>query len=348
MATNVDITNLVASMGSADLHNRIGTATEQTIGKIGETILTYTATKNEFLDVLVNKICGQIFMNKVYTNPLSFFEKDPVPFGATLESVFCDLIQAKNFNENFGTGNTEVGSLIGTEKPPVKTEYYSRNFAKKYKISVSDEQLRTAFMNANGLQNLINQVLTVPTNSRNFDDFQMMKGLLANASTKEVTLSTAYKTAADDVKAKELTKKTRAIVDRFGMMGNVFNIQGINTFTNPQNIVIITTPEVAAMLDVELLATAFNMEKAEMGRRIVKIDSFQKYDGQNKKYVADPNVELMIVDEDYIQFRRTLQVSESFRNPDHLTTNVFTHNQGIAAVCGFVNAVKILNSARTA
>ena len=348
MATNVDITNLVASMGSTDLHNRIGTATEQTIGKIGETILTYTSTKNEFLDVLVNKICGQIFMNKVYTNPLSFFEKDPVPFGATLESVFCDLIQAKNFNENFGTGNTEVGSLIGTEKPPVKTEYYSRNFAKKYKISVSDEQLRTAFMNANGLQNLINQVLTVPTNSRNFDDFQMMKGLLANASTKEVTLSTAYKTAADDVKAKELTKKTRAIVDRFGMMGNVFNIQGINTFTNPQNIVIITTPEVAAMLDVELLATAFNMDKAEMGRRIVKIDSFQKYDAQNKKYVADPNVELMIVDEDYIQFRRTLQVSESFRNPDHLTTNVFTHNQGIAAVCGFVNAVKILNSARTA
>ena len=347
MATNVDITNLVASMGSADLHNRIGTATEQTIGKIGETILTYTATKNEFLDVLVNKICGQLFMNKVYTNPLSFFEKDPIPFGATLESVFCDLIQAKNFNENFGTGNTEVGSLIGTEKPPVKTEYYSRNFAKKYKISVSDEQLRTAFMNANGLQNLINQVLTVPTNSRNFDDFQMMKGLLANASTKEVTLSTAYKTANDDAKAKELTKKTRAIVDRFGMMGNVFNIQGVNTFTNPQNIVIITTPEVAAMLDVELLATAFNMEKAEMGRRIVKIDSFQKYDGTNKKFVADPNVELMIVDEDYIQFRRTLQVSESFRNPDQLTTNVFTHNQGIAAVCGFVNAVKILNSART-
>ena len=347
MATNVDITNLVASMGSTDLHNRIGTATEQTIGKIGETILTYTAIKNEFLDVLVNKICGQIFMNKVYTNPLNFFEKDPVPFGSTLENIFTDLIKAKNFNENFGEGNTEVGSLIGVEKAPVKTEYYSRNFAKKYKISVSDEQLRTAFMNANGLQNLINQVLTVPTNSRNFDDFQLMKGLLANASTKEITLSTAYKTAADDVKAKELTKKTRAIVDRFGMMGNVFNIQGVNTFTNPQNIVILTTPEVAAMLDVELLATAFNMEKAEMGRRIVKIDSFQKYDAQNKKYVADPNVELMIVDEDYIQFRRTLQVSESFRNPDHLTTNVFTHNQGIAAVCGFVNAVKILNSART-
>ena len=35
MATNIDITNLVASMGSTDLHNRIGIATEQTIGKIG-------------------------------------------------------------------------------------------------------------------------------------------------------------------------------------------------------------------------------------------------------------------------------------------------------------------------
>ena len=164
--------------------------------------------------------------------------------------------------------------------------------------------------------------------------------------TKEVTLSTGYKTATDDKKAKELTKKTRALVDRFGMMGKVFNIQEVNTFTNPQNIVIITTPEVAANLDVELLATAFNMEKAEMGRRIVKIDSFQKYDEVGQKFVADDKVELMIVDEDYIQFRRTLETSESFRNADKLTTNIFTHNQGIACVCGFVNAVKILNSAR--
>lgn len=344
MASNVDITNLVASMGSTDLHTRIGTATEQNIGNIGTTILNYSVVKNEFLNVLVNKICGQIFMNKVYTNPLSFFEKEPVPYGSTLESVFTDLIQSKNFNENFGTN--DVSSLIGVETPPTKTEYYSKNFEKKYKISVSDLQLRTAFLNPNGLQNLINQVLTVPTNSRNFDDFQLMKGLLANASTKEVTLATTYKTASDDVKAKMLTKQTRAIVDRFGMMSKIFNIQGIYTFTNSQNIVIITTPEVSANLDVELLATAFNMEKAEMGRRIVKIDSFQKYNATTKAYEADANVELMVIDEDYIQFRRTLQVSESFRNPDKLTTNVFTHNQGIGAICGFVNAVKILNSAR--
>ncbi len=344
MASNVDITNLVASMGSTDLHTRIGTATEQNIGNIGTTILNYSVVKNEFLNVLVNKICGQIFMNKVYTNPLSFFEKEPVPYGSTLESVFTDLIQSKNFNENFGTN--DVSSLIGVETPPSKTEYYSKNFAKKYKISVSDLQLRTAFLNPNGLQNLINQVLTVPTNSRNFDDFQLMKGLLANASTKEVTLATTYKTANDDVKAKMLTKQTRAIVDRFGMMSKIFNIQGVYTFTNSQNIVIITTPEVSANLDVELLATAFNMEKAEMGRRIVKIDSFQKYNATTKAYEADANVELMVIDEDYIQFRRTLQVSESFRNPDKLTTNVFTHNQGIGAICGFVNAVKILNSAR--
>lgn len=346
MASNVDITNLVASMGSTDLHTRIGTVTEQNIGNIGTTILNYSVAKNEFLNVLVNKICGQLFMNKVYSNPLSFFEKEPVPYGSTLESVFTDLIQAKNFNENFGSANTDVGSLIGVENPPTKTEYYSKNFAKKYKISISDQQLRTAFLNPNGLQNLINQVLTVPINSRNFDDFQLMKGLLANASTKEVTLPNGYTSASDEVKAKMVTKKTRAIVDRFGMMSKIFNIQGLYTFTNSQNIVIITTPEVSANLDVELLATAFNMEKAEMGRRIVKIDSFQKYNSSTKQYEADANVELMVVDEDYIQFRRTLQVSESFRNPDKLTTNVFTHNQGIACICGFVNAVKILNSAR--
>ena len=77
MANNVDVTNLVLSIGSTDLHDRIGTVTEQTIGKVGETILSYKKKKNEFLDVLVNKICGQLFINKIYTNPLSFFEKEP-------------------------------------------------------------------------------------------------------------------------------------------------------------------------------------------------------------------------------------------------------------------------------
>ena len=207
MANNVDITNLVIKMGSTDLHDRLGTATEQTIGKVGETILTYKETKNEFLDVLVNKICGQLFMSKVYTNPLSFFEKEPVPYGATLEGIFTDLIKAKNFNENFGTSDNEVGSLIGVEKPPVKTEYYSKNFAKKYKISISDQQLRTAFLNPNGLQNLVNQVLAVPTNSRNFDDFQMMKGLLANAKTKEVTYQQGIKMLQMIKKQKNLLRK---------------------------------------------------------------------------------------------------------------------------------------------
>ena len=346
MATNVDITNLVVSMGSQDLHDRIGTATEQTLGKVVDTIMTYTATKNEFLDVLVNKIVGQLFITKAYQNPLSFFTKPQVPYGQTLEAIFCDLIKSKNFGENFGTGNTEVGSLIGTEKPPVKTEYYSRNFAKKYKISISDERLRSAFMAPNGLQNLINEVMLAPANSLQFDEYQIMKGLLATTGTKEVVCKGYSSSANDDKNAKAIAKQMRVLGDRMGMMGNLFNMQGVYTFTNPQNLVIITTPEVAAILDVELLATAFNMDKAEMGRRIVKIDGFQKYDDTNKKYVADDKVLAMILDEDYIQFRKSLQVSESFRNADRLTTNIFTHNQGIACVCNFVNAVRILSAAR--
>ena len=346
MATNVDITNLVISMGSQDLHDRLGTVTEQNLGAVVDKVMTYTATKNEFMDVLINKIVGQLFITKAYSNPLSFFEKEPVPYGQTLEAIFTDLIQAKNFGENFGTGNTEVGSLIGTETLPVKTEYYSRNFAKKYKISISDERLRSAFMASNGLQNLINEVMLAPANSLQFDEYQIMKGLLATTGTKEVVCKGYSASQSDDKNAKAIAKQMRVLGDRMGMMGNLFNMQGVYTFTNPQNLVIITTPEVAAILDVELLATSFNMEKSEMGRRIVKIDGFQKYDASNKKYVADDKVLAIICDQDYIQFRKSLQVSESFRNPDTLTTNVFTHNAGIAAVCGFVNAVRILSSAR--
>ena len=41
-------------------------------------------------------------------------------------------------------------------------------------------------MTPNGLQNLINEVMLAPANSLQFDEYQIMKGLLATTGTKEV------------------------------------------------------------------------------------------------------------------------------------------------------------------
>ena len=47
------------------------------------------------------------------------------------------------------------------------------------------------------------------------------------------------------------------------------------------------------------------------------------------------------MDVNAVQFYESLNVSESFRNPEQLTTNMFFHRWGIAGACEFVNALKI-------
>ena len=165
MATNKDIMNLVRESAPASYKERIPQATQQNLNETINAILEYPNTKNEFISVLTNKVAKTIFLQKAYTNPFKFFKKGTLPYGKSIESVFVDLIEGKSFEEKFGDGSSEASSLLAKEDANVKVEYYSENFRHKYKITVSDEQLKGAFLSEGGLQQLINRIVIAPLNS---------------------------------------------------------------------------------------------------------------------------------------------------------------------------------------
>jgi len=336
---NITFLNAVRATASADYKDRVPTATQTNITEIMTTIMTYSATKEEFTDTILNKIVRTKVMTKAYENSLKFFKKEPLPFGKTIEAVFVDLIKAKNFNENFGTEDSEAGSLLSKEIPTVKVEYYSENFKHKYKLSISDEQLKSAFMSAEGLSQMTQGLIRTATSSSEYDEYMMIKTLIGASVEKELEITGLF--ALDEyAQAKKITKTVQALVNKFRFMSTQYNKQGVHTHCLPQDCVIITTPDQLANLNVELLATAFNVPYAEMPSRIVVIDSFVTADG-----TEDNDTVCIVADMDLIQFRNTLDSWESFRNPDGLMTNMFHHVWGSACGCGFVNAVKIKNKA---
>lgn len=336
---NITFLNAVRATASADYKDRVPTATQTNITDIMTTIMTYSTTKEEFTDTILNKIVRTKVMTKAYENSLKFFKKEPLPFGKTIEAVFVDLIKAKNFNENFGTEDSEAGSLLSKEIPTVKVEYYSENFKHKYKLSISDEQLKSAFMSAEGLSQMTQGLIRTATSSSEYDEYMMIKTLIGASVEKELEITGLF--ALDEyAQAKKITKTVQALVNKFRFMSTQYNKQGVHTHCLPQDCVIITTPDQLANLNVELLATAFNVPYAEMPSRIVVIDSFVTADG-----TEDNDTVCIVADMDLIQFRNTLDSWESFRNPDGLMTNMFHHVWGSACGCGFVNAVKIKNKA---
>ena len=334
---NIQFLNAIRAVASAEYKGRIPTATQTNIQNIMTTIMDYSATKEEFTNTILNKIVRTKVLNKAYENSLKFFKKEPLPFGKTIEGVFVDLIKAKNFNENFGTGNNEATSLLAKEKAPVKVEYYSENFKHKYKLSISDEQLKSAFMSADGLSQMTQGLIRSATSSSEYDEYMMIKTLIGASVSKEVEIQGLFK-LDENVQAKKITKTVQALVNKFRFMSTEYNKQGVHTHCQPSDCVIITTPDQLANLNVELLATAFNVPYAEMPSRIVVIDSFLKADGSD-----DTDTVCIVADMDLVQFRNTLDTWETFRNPDGLMTNMFHHVWGSACGCGFVNAVKIKN-----
>lgn len=336
---NITFLNAVRATASADYKERVPTATQTNITEIMTTIMTYSATKEEFTDTILNKIVRTKVMNKAYENSLKFFKKEPLPFGKTIETVFVDLIKAKNFNENFGTEDSAAGSLLSKEKPVVKVEYYSENFKHKYKLSISDEQLKSAFMSAEGLSQMTQGLIRSATSSSEYDEYMMIKALIGASVTKELEITGLFD-LDENAQAKKITKTVQALVNKFRFMSTQYNKQGVHTHCLPQDCVIITTPDQLANLNVELLATAFNVPYAEMPSRIVVIDEFLTAAG-----TEDNDTVCIVADMDLIQFRNTLDSWESFRNPDGLMTNMFHHVWGSACGCGFVNAVKIKNKA---
>ena len=334
---NIQFLNAIRAVASAEYKGRIPTATQTNIQNIMTTIMDYSATKEEFTNTILNKIVRTKVLNKAYENSLKFFKKEPLPFGKTIEGVFVDLIKAKNFNENFGVGDNEATSLLGKEKPTIKVEYYSENFKHKYKLSISDEQLKSAFMSADGLSQMTQGLIRSATSSSEYDEYMMIKTLIGASVSKEVEIQGLF-ALDENAQAKKITKTVQALVNNFRFMSTEYNKQGVHTHCQPSECVIITTPDQLANVNVELLATAFNVPYAEMPSRIVVIDSFLKADGTD-----DTDTVCIVADMDLVQFRNTLDTWETFRNPDGLMTNMFHHVWGSACGCGFVNAVKIKN-----
>ena len=348
MASNIEFLNAVREVATQGYKERIPQATQTNLKQVTQAIMEYPANKNEFVDTLTNKVAQTKFMQKVYKNPYRFFKKGSLPYGESIESIFVDIIKGKSFNENFG--DSEVSSLIGAEKVTnVKVEYYSENIRNKYKLTISDMQLRKAFMSSEGLQQLINKMMIAPLNSVEYDEFLVTKKLLGTIKMSEVVISD-YDSLTEDKQATKLTKTIKEYVSKMGFLSNKFNSQGVMTFSKPEEMVIFVTPETKANIDVELLSTAFNMEKAEVSGRMIEIDEFLMQvlsaTGENESQtvgdtVVDNNTLAIIADENLIQMYDTLNETESFRNADKLITNTFVHRWSIAYGCGFANALKI-------
>ena len=341
---NVTFVKALSSATSQEFKDRIGSVTAGNIKKIGNIINGYPTAKNEFVNVLTNQVSKQLFFNKVWENPYKMFNRGQLPYGKSIESIFVDIVKGKDRTRQT-TSDKLATDLLARQTPEVKVEYYTENFQQQYPTTLSDEELKGAFRNANGLSEMTARILQAPLTGAEFDQFLMIKHALANLKCAEVKIGKEkYTTLTAKEKANLITTSVKAYVKKLKFLSNDYNAQGVMTFSKPSDLYLFVPADISAFLDVEQLENAFNLSKVELPTRVLDIDNFQKVnagsDATANPYVEDTDALFYLIDKDAIQLYETLNESESFRNPQAKYTNIWFDRWGIIASCHFVNALK--------
>ena len=341
---NVTFVKALSSAASQEFKDRIGSVTAANIKNIGQTVTDYPTVKNEFVNVLTNQVSKQLFFNKVWENPYKMFNRGQLPYGKSIESIFVDIVKGKDRTRQT-TATNLASDLLSRQTPNVKVEYHTENFQRQYPTTISDEELKGAFRNQNGLSEMTARILQAPLTGAEFDQFLIIKHALANLKCAEVKVGkTAYTAMTAKEKANVITTAVKAYVKKLKFLSNNYNAQGVMTFSRPSDLYLFVPADISAFLDVEQLANAFNISKVELPTRVLDIDNFQKVNtGSNantEPYVEDTDALFYLIDKDAIQLYETLNESESFRNPQAKYTNIWFDRWGIIASCHFANAIK--------
>lgn len=285
-ASSVDILNSIRNSATPYYQAMIPKAAANTssIRNIGNVMMNYEPLQNEFLSALYNRIGRVIITSKMYYNPWAPFKKGLMELGETVEEVFVNIAKAHTFNPEVAETN-----FMKREIPDVRAAFHTMNYQKFYKATISNDQLRQAFLSWQGITDLIAKIVDAMYTAHNYDEFQVTKYMFArnilNGYLYPITVPQISKENAEDI-----VTEVKAASNNLVYMSRDYNHAGVYTFTKKKDQFIITTARFDAIMDVNVLAAAFNMDKAEfMGNR-VQIDGFDKIDDvrMNQLFADDP------------------------------------------------------------
>ena len=357
-ASTVDIVNVIRANADAEYQNLVPKIEKETdIPKVGEVIYGHPALANTFLNALVNRIALVRLNSATFNNPYEPLKKGLLEFGETIENIFVGIINAHVEDADKGE-QRELKRTI----PDVRSAFHVCNFRAVYPITVQDEDLYMAFQSIDGVTDLITKIVDSVYTSAAYDDFLLFKYLIIKGVNSGVIASEKVKvadpTAMTEAENKAFAKKFRGLSNKLQFMSDRYNNAGVKTSTPVSRQVIFMDSDFNASFDVDVLAQAFNMDKADFIGRLFKIDDFTTFDndrfatlmaesdGLEKVTDAElanmKNVKAILLDEDWFQvYDNKRKMTEKYV-ASGMYWNYFYHVWETVSYSPFANAVAFI------
>lgn len=352
MNTNVmNILNAIRNNASNEYRDYVPPMTDTSqLREIGTIIMDYPALQNEFLSALINRIGRVLISTRMYENPWSRFKKGMLDYGETVEEIFTNIAKPYEFEGSHTSPTTQFKKY----KPDVRAAFHVMNYRKYYPVTIEQQKLRQAFLSADGVTNLIGDIVNSLYTGANYDEFLTMKYLLGKTILKGRMYPVEVPAVSAD-NAKSIITEVKATSNVIEFPSTKYNPAHVFQHTPKSEQIIFVNAKFDAIMDVNVLASAFNMSKAEfMGQRVL-IDSFGSLDtdrlaelfADDASYVpftadeieALDSIPLAVVGEKFFMMFDNLNEFTEIYNAELLYWNYFYHQWKTFSTSPFENAL---------
>jgi hypothetical protein len=324
-----DIVNAILNESPDTFSQYVPLASATNIVEVGAGLQISKTLQNEFVVNLIDRIGLVVVKKATLQNPLKKFKKGQMPQGRSIEEIFTDITKAQKYNPE----DAET-TLYKRVIPNVKTLFHERNRQDVYTQTISDEQLRSAFVSWSAFDNFLSSIINAIYNSAEVDEYESMKLVIDNYFSKGMFTVVNVLPPTDATSASDFVKKARAVARKMSLPNGSrdYNALAVRTRSEMNDLHLIIDADLEAELDVDVLAKAFNMDRTSFLGNVTIIDGF-----------ASTGLEAVLVDKEWFMVYDNLFQLETVRNSKGLYYNYFLHVWQTLSASRFANAVAFVS-----
>lgn len=232
---------------------------------------TYTADYSQNY-AMIEKIAKQVILGVQSTNKLQWIDKGKIIHGVAIEQAVVELAEGYDW-----VAETQDGSNLNAPKyPEIAVRYFKEWNGRQFKTTVSETQIEKVIL-ANGTDaDIAQKVVSSLTEGEGDEDYVYSKGLLLDGIQGGNIIAYGGATPTVVPVSLDLITTIKNIADEFGFVNTSYVNANYRTRTPFERLHLIMPYQVFNKLNVEYLASLFNLEKAQLLEKITLIDEGTK------------------------------------------------------------------------
>mgnify|MGYP002513665480 CR=1 FL=1 len=347
LVTSLNAIREASVSGSTIYHQYVPIVDSDTdIGSFASSIVADQTIANEFMSRLIKRIVYTQIETKTFRNKLKMLEGDRIPLGAIGQELYINPAKGRRFNVD------DFAGLLAKYEADIKVQYPAVNTDIQYPVTITREKLRNAFISWSSLNDFISGITNSLYNGAYIDEYRFTKNLVGNAYRTNSVQMQVVSALSSEATRKAFVKALRnAYLDfqepnsnnnawsKVGGYGNA-----VVTWSNPEDIVLLIRNDVLTEIDVEVLASAFNMDKTDFMGRVIAVDNFDKYDEVGNKTFDSSAILALIADKSWFRIKEQDMAMDEFYNANNRTWQLYLNMVKMYNYSVFANAKLIVTS----